>query len=109
MDKKATFTNEELSKKFKNNFDLVNYAISLADNMIQTGRETRVKCDTQNRAMLILEEIQQGKDQFDEILDVRAGEINFEDKAPPAEYMSEEKLEKRRYKTAAVAVSDEEE
>lgn len=65
--KKNQFTNEELSKKFKSNFDLVNYAIALAENMIKSGRETRVKSDTQNRAMLILDEISEGKDQFDEI------------------------------------------
>lgn len=64
---KARFTNEELSKKFKNSFELVNYAIALAENMIKSGRDTRVKSDTQNRAMLILEEINQGKDEFDEI------------------------------------------
>jgi DNA-directed RNA polymerase subunit omega len=70
MDKSAkgkNITNEKLSKKFENNFDLVNYAISLAENMIKTGRETRVKSEVQNRAMLILEEINQGKDQFDDI------------------------------------------
>lgn len=69
MSKKAKihFTNEEISKKFKSSFDLVNYAIKLAKNMIETGRDSRVKMDTQNKATLILEEITQGKDQFDEI------------------------------------------
>lgn len=69
MKKKAQiyFTNEILSKKFKSNFDLVNHAIKLAENMIQTGRESRVYSDTQNTATLILEEIQEGKDVFDEI------------------------------------------
>lgn len=69
MDKKnkILLTNEEFRNKFKNNFDLVNYAIQLAENMIKTGRDTRVKSDIQNRAMLILEEIREGKDHFDEI------------------------------------------
>ncbi len=68
MENSKQFTNEELSKKFKNNFDLVNYAISLAENMIQSGREPRVRRpDMQNRAMLILEEIKEGKDVFVEI------------------------------------------
>lgn len=68
MENNKQFTNEELSKKFKNNFDLVNYAISLAENMIQSGRDPRVRrLDVQNRAMLILEEIREGKDIFDEI------------------------------------------
>ena len=56
-----------MRNKFKSNFDLVNYAISLAENMIKTGRDARVKSDVQNRAMLILEEIREGKDHFDEI------------------------------------------
>jgi DNA-directed RNA polymerase subunit omega len=71
MDKreKVALTNEILAKKFKNNFDLVNYAIQLAENMIITGRDARVKSDIQNRAMLVLEEINEGKDQFDQIVD----------------------------------------
>lgn len=65
MEKKIHLTNENLAKKFKSNFLLVSYAIKLAENMIHSGRDARVKADTQNRAMLILEEINQGKDQFD--------------------------------------------
>src|ERR1700733_14781763 len=64
---KVLLTNEGLRSKFKNNFDLVNYSIQLAENMIKSGRDARVKSDIQNRAMLILEEIREGKDQFDEI------------------------------------------
>lgn len=60
-------TNEKVCKKFKSQFDLVNYAIRLAENMIRTGRETRVKMESKNRALQILSEIIQGKDQFDEI------------------------------------------
>lgn len=60
-------TNEELRKNFKNQFELVNYAIKLAENMIKTGRDARVKGETQNRAMQILDEITYGKDIFEEI------------------------------------------
>lgn len=67
--KKENFTNERLSYKFVSQFDLVNYAIRLAENMIKTGREPRVKTEIQNRAMQILAEIAQDKDQFDEIPD----------------------------------------
>jgi len=68
MEKNKQFTNEELAKKFKNNFILVNYAISLAENMIHSGRDPRVRRpDLQNRAMLILEEIREGQDKFDTI------------------------------------------
>lgn len=67
MEKPISLTNENLSKKFKSNFELVNYAIKLAENMIETGRDARVKSEVQNRAMLILEEIKEGKDRFDEV------------------------------------------
>lgn len=92
---KKTFTNENLSAKFKNNFDLVNYAIKLAENMIHTGRETRVKSEVQNRAMLILEEIQEGKDYFDEVFiptHTTSNEHSLVD------VPSDEKNEMRKYK-----------
>lgn len=69
MDRKSKIhlTNEKIVKKFESNFELVNYAIRLAENMIKTGRDARVKSDLQNRALLILDEIHEGKDHFDEI------------------------------------------
>lgn len=78
------YTNEKLSKKFKSNFELVNYAIQLADNMIKSGRDPRVKSHLQNRAMLILDEIIEGKDKFDEIthVEVEVRAPRSEDKAP---------------------------
>lgn len=89
---KKNLTNEEIKKSFKNSFDLVNYAISLAENMIKTGREPRMKSDTQNRALLILEEIRLGKDYLDEVEDkefsseetgysymVKAQDLSFDD------------------------------
>lgn len=66
MEKKNIhLTNEDLTGRFKSNFNLVNYAIKLAENMIQSGRDPRVKSDLQNRAMLVLEEICAGKDYLD--------------------------------------------
>lgn len=103
MDKKPKiqYTNEILSKKFKNNFELVNYAIQLAENMIKTGRDTRVRSDLQNRAMLILEEINEGKDQFDEIQETTfrssQGDLNGQLQQQPL--VNEEQLEKRKYRT----------
>jgi hypothetical protein len=63
----SSLTNEELGKEHANLFDLVNYAISLADNMIKSGREPRVKSDIMNRSHLILEEIKKGVDKLDDI------------------------------------------
>lgn len=100
MDKKSKIrlTNEKIIGKFDSSFELVNYAIKLAENMIKTGRDARVKSDVQNRAMLILEEIQEGKDQFDEI---EITKVEFEgqlDNRVPHKAVDEERLEKRKYR-----------
>ena len=57
MEQNQHLTNESISKKFTNQFDLVNYAIKIAVNMIKTGREPRVKIDSENKAMQVLAEI----------------------------------------------------
>ncbi|MEI8365665.1 MAG: hypothetical protein WCF65_04520 [Parachlamydiaceae bacterium] len=67
MDIKECLTNEKIRKKFVNQFDLVNYAIRLAENMIITGRDPRVKIDSQNRALQVLSEILNNKDKFDDV------------------------------------------
>ena len=69
MDIKDYLTNEKITKKFKSQFELVSYSIRLAENMILTGRDSRVKSDSQNRAMQILSEILNDKDRFDEIVE----------------------------------------
>lgn len=75
MDKEG-LTNEKLRKKFKSQFDLVGYAIKLADNMIMSGRGPRVRTETQNPAMQVLAEIAADKDQFDVIVDKPLRENN---------------------------------
>lgn len=105
---KVHLTNEDVASKFKSNFELVNYAIRLAENMIRTGRDARVKSEIQNRAMLILEEIQEGKDQFDEIKTTSssASEIDL-DGAVPQAGVYEERMDKRKYRTAEAYDSEE--
>lgn len=110
MEKKGhSLTNEELAKKFKSNFELVSYAIRLADNMIKTGRDARVKSDVQNRAMLVLEEINAGKDQFDQIPEASSNQADGSEHAVEEDlkvnFVVEEKTERRRSK---VSFSDEE-
>ena len=73
MDKlpKINLTNEQIKRKFKSSFELVNYAIELAEEMIISGREPRVKSDNmQNKALLILDEIYAGKDRLEEIKNI---------------------------------------
>lgn len=67
MEKKENLTNEKLRNKFTNQFELVSYAIKLAENMIRTGRAPRVKTDTQNASLNVLAEIASGKDVLEEI------------------------------------------
>lgn len=67
MEYKEPLTNEQIKKKFKNQFELVGYSIKLAENMIKSGRSSYVKTETQNPAMQILAEIYCGKDQFVDI------------------------------------------
>lgn len=62
-----SLTSEEISKKFKNQFDFVNYAIKLAENMIETGRQPRGTSKTENPALWVLEEIITGKDKIEEL------------------------------------------
>ena len=64
----GNLTNQQISKKFVNQFDLVNYAIRLAENMIRTGRAPRVKVDVDNPVVQVLAEILEGKDKFEEII-----------------------------------------
>lgn len=87
--KKDSFTNEKLSKKFVSQFDLVNYAIRLAENMIRTGREPRVKTEFLNRSNQILAEISQDKDQFDEIPE---SIVEYEENAQNHIRMAEERI-----------------
>ena len=56
-------TTESLKVNAKSAFDLVNYAILLAKDMMATGRESRVHTSySQNTAYLILAEIGHHKD-----------------------------------------------
>jgi DNA-directed RNA polymerase subunit omega len=79
MEYKDQLTNEKIRKKFVSQFELVNYAIKLAENMIQSGRDPRVKIESQNRSLQVLSEILNDKDRFDEI-------IYAEEEAPRQEY-----------------------
>lgn len=66
-DPQAFLTNEKVSTKFKSQFELVNYAIRLAANAIKTGRDPRVRTESQNRALQALAEIVADVDYIDDI------------------------------------------
>lgn len=95
-EKRENLTNETLGDKFKSQFDLVNYAIKLADNFIKSGRPPRViKIESQNPAALILEEIRQGKDQFENIFEEVKTAVFFEDRNDHSEAKHEKKKVRR--------------
>lgn len=93
MDIIDNLTNEQIGKNFNNQFDLVNYAIKLATNMIQTGREPRVKMSTENPALLILEEIAEGKDTFVEVTSREDRKVFKDVKAESAKQKSAEEVD----------------
>lgn len=62
MQFKECLTNESIKKEFKSPFDLINYAIKLAKDMIRTDRACRVATPIQNRAYQVLLEIYEKKD-----------------------------------------------
>lgn len=62
---RKALTNEKLSKKFNSSFELVNYAIKLAENIVKTGRNSAVRTTVQNPAYWALLEIVENKDTFE--------------------------------------------
>ncbi len=68
-ERKERLTNELFKNKFNSQFDLVNYAIKLADNLIKTGRASEITNENQNPALIILSEIAANKDRLEEIDD----------------------------------------
>ena len=60
MEMKEPLTNEFIREKFNNQFELVNYAIKLSEQMIRRGMES------ENVAVDIIDDIVEGRDKFDE-------------------------------------------
>lgn len=95
--KKNELTTEDLKKKFTSQFELVNYAIRLAENMIKSGRGPRMKTDIQNRSLQILEEIATGRDEFDDIaVPAVVAEHSFQEAAKEAKATSSERKSERK-------------
>lgn len=71
MDIEKALTTEALRKMKPDMsiFDLVSYSIKRAQNMIDTGRDSYVRTESQSRATQILAEIATGKDFLDEFED----------------------------------------
>jgi len=57
----VAYTNEKLSKRFKSNFELVNYAIHLAEDKIKAGRDT-AGIQQDNLVVSIISDLAAGRD-----------------------------------------------
>lgn len=62
-----SLTNEQLLTRFKNQFELVRYAMQLAENAIKSGRDLNVDTDSQNVAFQVLAEISANTERFAEV------------------------------------------
>jgi DNA-directed RNA polymerase subunit omega len=62
MDYTDCLTNEQLLKRFKNQFELVRYAIKLAESEIKSGRDAYGPIDSDNVAHRVLSDIVAGQD-----------------------------------------------
>lgn len=99
MEKKESLTNESIRKKFKSQFELVNYAIKLSEQMIQSGRAPLVLTESENPAVIIIEEIGEEKDKFDTlalvskeiIMEPQSLKNNLEAVAPPVKPVEKKK------------------
>lgn len=60
-------TNEKIKQRFTSQFELVGYAIRLADNMSKTGRGGKLSLESQNLAINVIDEINAGMDKFEDI------------------------------------------
>jgi|EndMetStandDraft_5_1072996.scaffolds.fasta_scaffold107359_2 hypothetical protein len=64
---KERLTNEKLRQKSKSQFDLVNYAIRMAEYFIKSGKEPQFHSGLKNPALQVLAEIASNKGQLEEI------------------------------------------
>lgn len=67
MVKRDSLTTEHLKKQFGSSFELVNYAINQAKDMIKSDRPCRVSTQIHNRAYQILLEIGEHKDHYQDL------------------------------------------
>ena len=108
VDFKDQLTNEKLLKRFNNQFELVRYAIQLAENTIRSGREPDVWTDSQNISFMILAEIAANKEEFAAVPD-RSEEVpvsRYEKQSEPSwndevRALKEDKKERKTSKTGA--------
>jgi hypothetical protein len=83
MERRKHLTNEIVTKQFQNQFDLVNYAISVASHIIEYGRAAPANSWTENPALLALDEIETGRDKYEDIEVEEETEVVIEEEVTP--------------------------
>jgi hypothetical protein len=68
-DLKKQLTNEKLAKRFGSLFDLVNYAIEIAQGRVHSGRTDEVRHGVRNPAYQILADISSNRERIEDILE----------------------------------------
>lgn len=76
---KERLTNEQLRQKSKSQFDLVNYAIKLAEYFIRSGHEPSYHSGLKNPALQVLAEIASNKGELEEIPEIIIEEEEVEE------------------------------
>lgn len=93
--KELLLTSEDIKKKYISQFVLVAEAIKLAAQMVESGRGARVQVDNSNPAVIVLEEIRQGKNQLEDLVVLSSKPVQaHSDKAPPV--VREKSAEKKK-------------
>ncbi len=82
MKAKRNLTNEIVTKKFLNQFDLVNHAIAVAAHIIHAGRQSKPGDWTENPALLALHDIEVGRDIVDSTSEEESKPIVHEMETP---------------------------
>lgn len=95
MDIENSLTNENIKSKFKSQFELVNYSILMAEQLIRSGRAPRVDIDNLNPAVVVVEEIEEGEDTLEPIAALPVESVQKE--TSTKERISREKKEESSY------------
>ncbi|MGA8164213.1 MAG: hypothetical protein WB791_04210 [Waddliaceae bacterium] len=90
---RENLTNEKVRTRFTNQFDLINHAIKLAEDLIKSGRHLREHTTTDNPALQAIEELLSHEDKgYDgkEIHAVESTELDIQEEQESIEKEEEE-------------------
>lgn len=103
---KESLTNEQLRLKCKSQFELVNYAIRLAEHFIKSGREPSPSSGTKNLSLQILAEIADVKNNLEKLPEFvpeyqEEEKLSVNNREPKETFHSSPRSERKRLKARA--------